>query len=339
MKKLYTNKNFLNLYISQSISSFGDWVSYIILTLIIYKNTNNEASIAILLICKLAPSIFLLKSLKFISTNFNIKKVMFFSDLFRFILFFGYIYVDNIIIIYIITILISICSLIFNSLKNSIISNILEDDLSEIGNSQMASVCNLMMIIGPIIGGVFYSLFGGSLCLFINALTFLISSIFVMKINLPNKLKDFSTIKSSNKNNKLKLSTISPIIINFLCINSIIDGVYGSLNTIIPILSEKFNNSSFIYGIIASLLGVDMLLGGLTAPIISKKYESIKSYIMVTIIAGLFLIIFGYTTNLVLLFICVIIFSFCNGVQEVNFSTYLQKNAKQNLVEVFSLSL
>jgi MFS family permease len=337
------NKNFLRFYLAQAVSALGDWVSYIAIPLFVYNITKDPISIAILMFCKFIPNIIISPYIGKLINKFNSFKLMGLADFMRGVAFLGYLFTDNTFIIYSITLIIYTFSAIFNPIKFNVIPEIVTQDKLTQANAHIGGISKLMMLIGPSIGGILFSLFGKEVIIILNSLSFFISLYFILRIRIFKEntnrflLSDDSVNKSYLKS-ILKMRRKNSKGFVFIFLSSVVNCTFGALNTLFPMVSANFKNSSALYGYIISILGLGLFIGTFITPYLlkNKKYLDIYSYS--TIFAAIFLFIFGNATNSILILVMVLGFSIGNGVQEISEVTYIQDICKEDSIELFALS-
>ena len=341
LKNMIKNPIFRRFYIAQAVSSFGDWVSYVVIPLIVYNITKDPVSVAIFTMCKFIPNIIVAPYLSKLRKKYKSIKLMAFSDLIRGIAFLVYLFTDNTVVIYFITFSISTFSAIFNPIKFSIIPKmVLNDEITD-ANACIAGVSKLMMLIGPSIGGILMSLFGQNLIIIINSISFFVSLYFVLKISCQEDIEDINDNKS-NINDYIKsllcIWNKRNSIVKFVLLSAVVNCTFGALNTLFPIVSSNFEMSSVMYGYIMSMLGLGLFLGTMIALKLLNGENCIQIYSYVTILGAIFLSIFGLSYNYVLTLIMVLGFSIGNGIQEISFVTYIQTIGEEDSLEMFTVS-
>ncbi|WP_250673688.1 MFS transporter (plasmid) [Paraclostridium ghonii] len=338
---IFNNKNFKNFYLAQAISSFGDWVSYIAIPLIVYGITKDPISMAVYTALKFIPTILIAPFLTKLTSRFSKKSLLAISDVVRGMIFLGYLFTEDIYFIYLITFITSMFSAIFNPIKFSLIPDIVDKKYMTKSNSYISGVSRLMMLIGPSIGGVIMASFGQYIVIIINSVSYFISLYFILKMDI----KDLNTVTANLNKNKIKyMYLLKKIWINkehlvkFLLITSIINCNFGALNTLFPIVSYKFENSSLIYGHIMSVLGVGLLIGTMITPRLIKNKNFTKVYGIATVLGSIFLALFGASNSYILTLIMVLGISVNNGIQEISSTSFIQNDGGEYCLDFFTIS-
>ncbi|MCZ2836247.1 dTMP kinase [Modestobacter sp. VKM Ac-2985] len=193
-------RDFRKLWLSMSLSSFGDWLGLLAITatattLVDGYMASNLALSGVLLF-RLLPALVLGPLAGVFADRFDRRKTMVVTDLFRFGLFASIPVVDNLVWLFIAQFLIEVVSLFWTPAKDAAVPNMLRKDQLEPAN-QLSLVTTYG--ITPVLAGGVYAvlntsggrlsqLFPGldqiALALYLNALTFLVAAVVIW--NLPS---------------------------------------------------------------------------------------------------------------------------------------------------------
>lgn len=338
---IFKNKNFKNFYLSQAISSFGDWVSYVAIPLIVYGITKDPISMAIYTAIKFIPNVIVAPFIGKLTTRFGKLNLLVISDIVRGVVFLGYLFTKDIHIIYLITFITSIFNSIFNPIKFSIIPEVVNSEDITKSNSYISGISRLMMLIGPSIGGILMASFGQSVVIILNSVSYFISLYFILRIDT----KTIKSILNNFKKDKIKYIDLLKILwekknhlVKFLLLTSIINCSFGALNTLFPIVSYKFENSSTIYGYIMSGLGVGLLIGTIITPNLIKNKNFTKTYGLATVLGAAFLALFGASNNQILTIFMILGIGISNGIQEISCTSFIQNEGGEYCLDFFTIA-
>mgnify|MGYP001061896197 CR=1 FL=1 len=148
------------LYIARGISEIGNWCANIALPMLIYEVTHDVSATALMVCCTFAPSLFSV-GLAQLPQKMGIGtlQAMRLADLIRAGLFICYIFVDSKWSMFAITCAVSLCRTVempcFYSLLRANTNSINRDVI----NNSFGFLQNLMMVLGPVAGGFFFSFF------------------------------------------------------------------------------------------------------------------------------------------------------------------------------------
>ena len=306
------NKNFIIIVIGQIISLFGNAIQRFSMSLYLLEFTGSTAAFANILAISTIPYILFAPIAGKLSDNINKKKIMVYLDFFCSILIGLYAIIlfsnnDNTYIVAIMMFLLSICYTLYGPAVTTSIPQIVDEDKLTSANGIINQVGSIVNFIAPILAGVLYGLLGIKVIILINAISFFISAIMELFLDIPD------IDKSNNENNKV-------LSINFI-INSFKDmkdsfiylrkhkkvilGIIVSyalsnifLVPILSIVTPYFINiflglPSEIYGLIEAICVLGMIIGALFISV-KPKFFSIKKvhHTHYPMILGIFLMCF-----------------------------------------------
>ncbi|MGL5084161.1 MAG: MFS transporter [Clostridium sp.] len=308
------NKNFIIIVIGQIISLFGNSIQRFSMSLYLLEFTGSTAAFARILAISTIPYILFAPIAGSLSDNVNRKKIMVYLDLFCSVLIGAYSFVllsgrDSELIIAIVMFILSICYTLYGPAVVSSIPQIVEKDKLTSANGIINQVGSVVNFAGPIIAGVLYGFVGIKIIVIINAISFLLSAIMEMFLEIPDVVKDEETIENLNDG---KIKIIDFIKKSFVDMKNsfmylkkekrIVLGIiisYAFCNLfLVPILSivaPYFINillglPAEIYGLVEAICVLGMIIGGLWISIKPNMF-SIKKvhYTYFPMIAGVIL--------------------------------------------------
>lgn len=303
------NKNFILLLIGKIISLSGSSIQRFSLALYLLDITGSAATYSNIISLSIIPYILFSPIAGSLADNINRKKIMVYLDLFCALLLGGYSIIlingnSNLYIITAIMFMLSICDTIYSPAVNATIPQILKEDELVAANGVVQQVNGIVNILGPIVSGALYAAFGIKIIVVVNSISFLISAILELFINLPkiqNKKKIKISFLSSVKEMKgsyLYLKREKKVILSTIA-------SYGLINIfIVPIFSVfapylikiVLGMSSSIYGVVEGLIAFGLIIGSLFISIRSKSFSMKKiHYTLYPMVLCLVLMIF---TNL-----------------------------------------
>ncbi|MED4129458.1 MFS transporter [Shouchella miscanthi] len=309
------NKNFISLFTGQTISNTGEQVYLIALPLIIYELTRSTLTMGTVSAIIAIPQLIFGLFIGVLIDKTNKKKIMVISVLIQFILMtllailssFDSLTTN---VIYIITFLYSLLSLIFLSTYRSIIPEIVNRKELLKANSYIQSSLSLVRVIGPIIAGGVIGLVGVGNSIFVNSLSFLILFILLINVSVPTDVK--SRIQQEDNINKSFIKSLFSdvseglvFIYNNKKIFSVISlsffiniGLAISMSMMVFYLHGNTSVSISQLGYIYSIGGVITFFFTLMVPLINKLYKNKLIIILVFCsVSGLALILLPITQN------------------------------------------
>ena len=302
------NKNFIIIVIGQIISLFGNAIQRFSMSLYLLEFTGSTAAFANILAISTIPYILFAPIAGRLSDNINRKKIMVYLDIFCSVLIGGYAFIllrgrDSELIVAIVMFMLSICYTLYGPAVVSSIPQIVEGDKLTSANGIINQVGSVVNFLGPILAGVLYGLVGIKLIVIINAISFLLSAIMEMFLDIPDVVK----IEESSDNEKLfSMDFVKKSFVDmknsFVYLKKekkIVLGIIASyalcnifLVPILSIVAPYFINillglPSQVYGIVEGICVLGMILGGFWISVKPKMFSMKKvHYTYIPMIAG-----------------------------------------------------
>ena len=313
------NKNFIIIVIGQIISLFGNAVQRFSMSLYLLHFTGSTAAFAKILAISTIPYIIFAPIAGRLSDKINKKKIMIYLDLFCAALIGGYALIllngrESEFVVGAVMFILSICYTLYGPAVTSSIPQIVNEDRLTSANGIINQVGSAVNFVGPILAGVLYGLVGIKLIVIINALSFLMSAILELFLDIPDaesktnnvigkdKLSDdynssdrllsFEFVKNSfidMKNTFMHLMNENNIILGII-VSYALGNIF--LVPILSIVAPYFINiylglPSEIYGIVEGICVLGMICGGFWISIKPEMFSMKKvHYTYVPMILG-----------------------------------------------------
>lgn len=307
------NKNFIIIVIGQIISLFGNAIQRFSMSLYLLEFTGSTAAFANILAISTIPYILFAPIAGRLSDKINRKKIMVYLDLFCSILIGIYALIllrgrDSELIVAIVMFMLSVCYTLYGPAVVSSIPQIVEEDKLTSANGIINQVGSVVNFLGPILAGVLYGLVGIKLIVIINAISFLVSAIMELFLDIPDVVK---TDEDTDKGKVLSMDFIKKSFIDmgdsFIYLKKekkIILGIIASyalcnifLVPILSIVAPYFINillelPSQVYGVVEGICVLGMILGGFWISIKPKMFLMKKvHYTYIPMIVGVTLMV------------------------------------------------
>lgn len=313
------NKNFIIIVIGQIISLFGNAVQRFSMSLYLLHFTGSTAAFAKILAISTIPYIIFAPIAGRLSDKINKKKIMIYLDLFCAALIGGYALIllngmDSEFVVGAVMFILSICYTLYGPAVTSSIPQIVNEDRLTSANGIINQVGSAVNFVGPILAGVLYGLVGIKFIVIINAVSFLMSAILELFLDIPDaesktnnvigkdKLSDdynssdrllsFEFVKNSfidMKNTFMHLMNENKIILGII-VSYALGNIF--LVPILSIVAPYFINiylglPSEIYGIVEGICVLGMICGGFWISIKPEMFPMKKvHYTYVPMILG-----------------------------------------------------
>ncbi|KYH35576.1 enterobactin exporter EntS [Clostridium tepidiprofundi DSM 19306] len=355
--KLLKQKDFSLLIMGKLVSLVGTNMQNFALSLYVLKITGSATKFASVLAVTLIPELILGPVAGVFADWFDRKKIIVYLDMLSGIIvgIFAVIFKINgglsLGYIYILVILLSMASLLLQPAVNTVIPSIIKKDELVDANSIVTVIMRLGNLLAPAIAGVLFGFYGLLVILIVNSISFIVSSISEMFINIPKSNKkpekinvkaffgDFSEGISFIKNKEIMLS----IMILCLLINLAADATFSVGLTYV--CKEIFKITDYQYGFFESILVVPMIMSPFICSMVSKKIKLGKQlflgYIIASILIGIIAVIASpfytnlFTGNFIPYISLIIITSLCiliSGVANIAMFTIIQKETPLSLM-------
>ena len=307
------NKNFIIIVIGQIISLFGNAIQRFSMSLYLLEFTGSTAVFARILAISTIPYIIFAPIAGRLSDNINRKKIMVYLDLicsvvigiYAFILLKGY---DHELIVGTVMFILSICATLYGPAVTSSIPQIVEEEKLTSANGVINQVGSIVNFVGPILAGLVYGLLGIKAIVIINAVSFLVSAIMEMFLDIPDVIKENMENTDNEKVISMKFVKQSCVdmkesFVYLKNVKNVILGIIASyalcnifLVPILSIVAPYFINvflglPSEVFGIVEAVCVLGMILGGFIISVKPNMF-SIKKvhYTYLPMIAGVIII-------------------------------------------------
>ena len=279
------NKNFIIIVIGQIISLFGNAIQRFSMSLYLLEFTGSTATFAKILAISTIPYIIFAPIAGRLSDNINRKKIMVYLDLFCSVIIGVYAFIllrghDHELIVGTVMFILSICATLYGPAVVSSIPQIVDEERLTSANGIINQVGSIVNFVGPILAGLLYGLLGIKVIVIINAVSFLLSAIMEMFLDIPEVVKG----KEANRKEENKVLSMDFVRRSFYDMKEsfiylkndkkVILGIIASyalcnifLVPILSIVAPYFINiflglPSEIFGIVEAICVLGMILGG-----------------------------------------------------------------------------
>ena len=277
------NKNFIIIVIGQIISLFGNAIQRFSMSLYLLEFTGSAATFANILAISTIPYILFAPIAGMLSDKVNRKKIMVYLDFFCSLVIGIYAFIllqgrDNELVVAVVMFILSICYTLYGPAVTSSIPQVVEEDKLTRANGIINQVWSIVNFVGPIFAGVLYGLVGIKLIVIINAISFFLSAIMELFLEIPDVVKkedekedkvlsmgfvknSFVDMKKSFIYLKREKKIVLGIIVSYALCNIFLVPI---LSIVAPYFINIFLGlSSEVYGIVEGVSVLGMILGGL----------------------------------------------------------------------------
>lgn len=336
MKKILKNRDFLLLWLGQTVSGFGTWINFVGLNLYVLYLTGSGKVLGLFLVVRMLPSLLFGSLGGWLADRYPRRTIMIACDIVRAGLVLGFVFTQNIWAFYILGMILSAVDKIFMSAQGAYLPNIVEkEDLLE-ANSIVRMTTSVIMVLGPAAGALMVSHYPYKLVFIVDSITFVVSVACVAFITRAGMVKSKGKTPGVIEEFKAAFSFFrAQTGILFLAVVRLIDALgSGSYNTALPIFSRAFAlGKGSAYGWLVGAWALGQFVGSLSINYVSKKItvsrEKVFSLSVLIMAAGMGLTF--HTGNLWYAMSAIFFGGLGDGVSNVLFNTVLMKETPDEI--------
>ncbi len=262
------------LFLATAGSGIGTYLAAIALTLDIYARTDSGVWVAVLLIADFLPIVLVGLLLGPLFDRFSRRRLMIASDLARVAVFAALPFVDSPIAIVGLAAVAGIATGFFRPAAYAGLPNLVPDDELTNANSLLQTVENAAWMVGPVLGGVMVNLWGPSVPYAVNAVTFLVSALLVVRI-ADSQLRSQESLTSGHWRDvadgvRLVLTAL-PLRTVLIVWNIVLIGSAAINVAEVFFVQDVLGAGAVGFGVIVGASGVGLVIGSfLAAPALGK---------------------------------------------------------------------
>ncbi|KLO20940.1 MULTISPECIES: MFS transporter [unclassified Marinitoga] len=282
-------RNFLLYVIGRMVSLVGSGIQMVAMPLFILDLTGSGTKMGLFAMISMIPALIIAPFAGVLGDRYNRKNIMVSMDYVRgiiilFLAYMTYIGKINLIVLFITQVLISILDSFFGAATSAMLPDLVsKSDLMK-ANSVTESISSASMIMGPVLGGVIYGLFGMQWVFILNGISFILSAFSEMFIKYRKTSTLTAEINAKIIFNDLKES-MSYIFNNYVLKNLILMAIFLNLlfNPMFAVLfpytfREVIGFSPQQYGLLEMMWTLGILVGNILLAVFFSKRESKKLF-------------------------------------------------------------
>ncbi|BAZ70236.1 hypothetical protein NIES4106_50270 [Fischerella sp. NIES-4106] len=359
--KPLTVRNFLLLYIGETVSLLGDQFYIVALPWLTIQLTNSGIALGTVLMSAAIPRAVLILVGGVVSDRFSPRLVMFVTNVLRGLLVILFATVVALKItqlwhIYFFAASFGIFDGFFIPASKSIIPSLVSKEQLIASNTLSQGTSQLILLIGPALGGLLIATAGIEVAFVIDGITFAITTITLLLMKettakataLHGELNQnsVSTKKTMNliagmregfdyawRNQPLRIFLLVMVILNFLFIGPLQVGMTS-------LAHSRFPGGAVALGILQSAWGGGGLIGTLTPQFVKNLPNIGVLLLTIASVQGFGLFLLGFIGNIALASITIAVLGFCSCIFTVVGITWIQKQTQPEMLgRVMSLGM
>lgn len=304
MKALFKNRNAMILWISRSLSRFGDSMEELALMYVVLDLTGSALSMGAVMIFSMIPNVVISPIAGVLVDRYNKKFIMFVSEIIRalclllipLLVVTGYAKLWH---IYAISTIISIAESFFEPCSGVVFTLVVTNDELPLLNSLSTTTNSIMKTLGKAVSAIFLAISLKELLFIIDAITFLISAIAAIIITIPKTkpkkiehISEFATDIIDGFKYVFKDNSLPTLFLTILLVSA--------LTTPINQFTALFTKDTLLLkdewaGYFLTVLTIGTVFGGILYPILFKlKMKIHQMYILSLGLMGISIILVCY---------------------------------------------
>ncbi|MDW7663086.1 MAG: MFS transporter [Bacillota bacterium] len=303
------NKDFRNLMIGKATSILGSNMQQFALSLYVLAITGSATIFASMLAISILPRIFLSPVAGVFGDWFDRKKMIVRLDLLNGFLIGGYaiyFYLNNglsLFSIYVLVIVLEIIEIFFGSAMIAVIPSIVEKERLFDANSVRSVVSSTANIISPMLASALYAFFGLQIMLIVNAISFILSAILEMSIDIPKNNKEPEKIDLHNFKRDfiegLGILKRYKILLNIIAFGVFLNFSLGPLMSvgIIFVIIDVLGGTEIQYGVVSTIFAASMLISPMVLGKQAKKIEIGRLLIMTFFLISILVLVLAFFSS------------------------------------------
>lgn len=312
LELLRSNRGFRTLWLGQVVSQMGDWFDTIAVYTIALQLTGSSRSVALIMVARFLPSVFIGPLSGVIADRFSRRTIMITADLLRALVVLGFLLVrrpDQMWLVFLLTIFQLGFSTFFEPAKTASIPSIVSDRELLPANAIASVTWSIMLTLGAAIGGFVTGWFGTNAAFILDSLTFVASAILISQVSFPqrlgrpkSKLTAAKALGVSDTIEGARYVKHRPRVFAYLMVKTAW-GVGGGIMTLLAVFGEKVfpvaGKTATGIGVLFTARGIGTAVG----PIVARRWVGETRKQMQTsigiafLLGGVFYIAFGTSRN------------------------------------------
>lgn len=318
--------NYHKLFFSGVINGIGNRFTQVAILALIYDMTSSAFAIGLLFLIRLIPFLIMAPIAGVLADRVSKKVILWTTEFIRVPIVLGLILGNNteqLWMIYVSSFLLALGEAVYAPTRKALIPNLVRREHLLSINAIEQIIMGLVLIIGSTTGGFISYLLGHNIAFSLNALTFLISALFLKNLKTPNQQTDKAVIPHSSIISYKNLFK-SPVLLIFLFICLTMPIANGIDNVLISVYAlEVYKMGDLGVGLIYGSLGVGLVLSSFSSKWIKGNLVGVT--IIFIIIEGIGHFLLSVSPNFIIALGTVLVITFSVGISDISFNTLVMK--------------
>lgn len=324
--------SYFPLWLSQLVSSFGDTLHYIALVLLVYQLTGQGVAVAILVAAEVVPVLVLGPFAGVVIDRFSRKSVLITADLVRAGLVLSLLSPQGVWHAYAVAAGLAAGNTFFNPTVQAVIPVLTTEKQRLAANSVAWSTGRLVQILSSAIAGGLIALIGTDAAFGVNAATFVISALLLVRLDIPAHAGQLSAQARQglggffrDAQDGLRFALHDHFVSRILLVQSLASFAVGATGAMLVVLSERHLGlppSGFAW--LIGAIGVGALLGPLIPNALATDYRDARWLFLPYVIRGVGDVLLAIFTPLPIALLILFVYGLNTSTGMVVFSSTVQ---------------
>ena len=344
--RLMKNRNYLLLWLGQGVSDIGSRMHNIALIWLVTTLTGSATAVGLLFISMIVPRVLMLPFVGVLVERWPKKTVIVATDVARGLLALAFVYSTDMTMIYVLSAAMVAMELFFAPAIRTVIPRLVDESDLLSANALYTLTNRSAGLIGPALGGVLIGLWGVQAAFLINAVSFLLSALSEIFINIPlmshehgqgARQKPFLPEMKAGWD-YIRNSRPVRFVVFFFAVVGIPLGAIMVLKVVM--LTEVLGFSAEQYGFLMSIEGIGLVLGSLLIGTLGGRFTEMTLMLAGVMVLGLGFLALSQSSAFLLAAVCLLVVGGAASLANVAYGTFLQKNvADEFRSRVFSFDI
>ena len=326
--------DYRRLFVATLASGAGTYLAAVALTVDVFDRTGSGTWVSALLIAEFLPAILIGFLLGPVVDRWSRRRLLIASDLVRLAVFCVLPFAGSATAVVALAFIAGVATGFFRPAVYAGMPNLVEDDDLPTANALLQAVENLAWMIGPIVGGVLLTLQGPELAYWLNALSFLVSALLLVRI--PARRLQAGEIESrghwQDLGDGFRLVRRSRALLTVLIVWNVVLLGSAAVNVAEVVLAKVSLDAGDVgFGILVGASGLGLTLGSLAAGALLDRLGIRRTYATVIALMALGYGIGAVSPNLAVAVAGVVLGTFGNGAAVVCNALLVQRGAPDEL--------
>jgi predicted MFS family arabinose efflux permease len=184
---LRRNPDFRRLFLASVISLGGDWFLFVALGGLVFEVTGEATSVGILIVSQELPIFLATPWAGWLADHLDRRRLMIACDVARAAICLAFLVVgpENLWLGYVLIAILSLFAAVFDPASSAATPNVVDPEDLPTANALNGSLWGTMLAVGAALGGVIATVFGRDVAFTLDAISFVISALFLLRIRRP----------------------------------------------------------------------------------------------------------------------------------------------------------